>query len=82
MRGTALTVSSMPYPMEQPTTVWISPATAARLAGTIDGGGYVIEMRLANPDQAESFAAAHPEVIQAPGRTARANSPRWTRPFV
>jgi putative ABC transport system permease protein len=62
VRGVALTVTANPYPTEQPATVWISPATAAGLGTALDGGGYLLELRLAEPEHAESFAAAHPEV--------------------
>ena len=62
VRGAALTVSVNPYPTEQPPTVWISPATFTRLASALDVVGYLIELRLADPEQAQSFAAAHPEV--------------------
>ncbi len=62
VRGAALTVTANPYPTEQPATAWISPSTATRLASALDGGGYVIELQLADPEQALSFAAAHPEV--------------------
>ena len=62
VRGAALTVEVGPYPTDQPARVWISPATAARLGSALDGGAYDLELRLADPDQAESFAAAHPEV--------------------
>jgi len=62
VRGVALTVNVDPYPQDQPARVWISPATATRLGTALDEGGYSLELRLADPDQAESFAAAHPEV--------------------
>jgi putative ABC transport system permease protein len=61
VRGAALTVSVGPYPTDQPAWVWISEATAARLGPALDGS-YELELRLADPDRAESFAAAHPEV--------------------
>jgi putative ABC transport system permease protein len=57
-----LTVDVGPYPTDQPARVWISPATAARLGTALDSGAYDLNLRLADPDQAESFAAAHPEV--------------------
>src|SRR5262245_6778699 len=60
VRGAALTVFSGPYPTDQPGYVWISHATAARLGGALDSGAYLLELRLADPDQAESFVAAHP----------------------
>ena len=66
IRGFAVTVSSMPYPHEQPATVWISPAAATQLAAAMDHGGYYMELRLADADQTESFAAAHPEVGSHP----------------
>jgi ABC-type lipoprotein release transport system permease subunit len=66
VRGAALTVATNPYPMSQPATVWISPATAARLGAALDDGGYLIELRLAEPDQAESFAATVPESVSVP----------------
>jgi len=62
VRGAALTVDVGPYPTDQPARVWISAATAARLGSALDGGAYDIALRLADPDRAESFAAAHPEV--------------------
>jgi putative ABC transport system permease protein len=62
VRGAALTVDVGPYPTDQPARVWISPATAARLGTALDRGAYDLSLRLADPDQAESFAAAHPEV--------------------
>jgi putative ABC transport system permease protein len=42
--------------------VWISPATAAQLGAAFDHGAYALDLRLADPDQAESFADAHPDV--------------------
>jgi putative ABC transport system permease protein len=62
VRGAALTVSIGPYPTEEPTQVWVSPATAARLGAALDDGAYTLALRLADPDQAELFADAHPEV--------------------
>jgi putative ABC transport system permease protein len=62
VRGAALTVSIGPYPTDQPALVWVSSATAARLGAALDDGAYALALRLADPDQAESFAAAHPEV--------------------
>jgi putative ABC transport system permease protein len=62
IRGSAITVSSKPYPQETPAAVWISPAAATQLAAAMDPGSYYMELRLADPDQTESFAAAHPEV--------------------
>ncbi|HET6949673.1 MAG TPA: FtsX-like permease family protein [Acidimicrobiales bacterium] len=62
VRGAALTVNIGPYPTDQPAQVWISPATAARLGAALDSGAYALALRLADPDQAEAFAAAHPEV--------------------
>jgi putative ABC transport system permease protein len=61
VRGAAATVSVNPYPAEQPATVWIGPAAAEQLAADLDGGysGYRIALRLADPGQAESFAAAY-----------------------
>jgi len=73
-RGSALTVSAKPYPMEQPATVWISPATATRLAAALDGGAYKIYLRLSDPAQAESFAAAHPEVDEHPWQDRKSES--------
>ena len=61
VRGAALTVSVGPYPTDQPAWVWISEATAARLGAALDGS-FELELRLTDPDLAESFAAAHPEV--------------------
>jgi putative ABC transport system permease protein len=74
VRGAALTVSTHPYPMAQPATVWISPATAARLGAALDRGGYLIELRLAEPDQAESFAAALPELVSVPAEWVEADT--------
>jgi putative ABC transport system permease protein len=63
VRGAALTVDLGPYPTDQPARVWISAATAARLGSALDDGAYTLALRLADPDQAESFRAAHPEVF-------------------
>jgi putative ABC transport system permease protein len=63
VRGAALTVDTGPYPHEQPARVWISPATAARLGTALDDGAYLLLLRLADPDQAESFADAHSEFV-------------------
>jgi putative ABC transport system permease protein len=62
VRGAALTVSAGPYPTDQPGWGWISPATAERLGAALDGGGYSLDLRLADPDEAESFAVTHPAV--------------------
>lgn len=62
VRGAALTVSVGPYPTDQPAWVWISEATAARLGPALESGAYELELRLADPGRAESFAAAHPDV--------------------
>jgi putative ABC transport system permease protein len=62
VRGAALSVSAQPFPQHQPARVWISPAAATRLGAALDGGSYEIALRLSDPEQAESFAAAHPEV--------------------
>ena len=63
VRGAALTVFVNPYPTDQPAWVWISPATAARLGTALDRGGYLLELRLADPDQAGPFASAAPEML-------------------
>jgi putative ABC transport system permease protein len=62
VRGAALTIDIGPYPTDQPALVWVSPATAAQLGAAFDRGAYSLALRLADPDQAESFADAHPEV--------------------
>jgi putative ABC transport system permease protein len=59
VRGAALTISVGPYPTDQPAWVWISEATAARLGAALDSSSYELELRLADPDRAESFAASH-----------------------
>jgi FtsX-like permease family len=61
VRGAALTVNVGAYPTDQPARCG-SAAAAARLGTALDSGGYQLELRLADPDPAESFAAAHPEV--------------------
>ena len=60
VRGTALTVSFGRYPMYDPARVWVNAATADRLraAGATDVA-VTIGLRLADPDQAAAFAAAH-----------------------
>jgi len=60
VRGTAMTVSVGRYPLYQPPRVWVSPPAAARLraAGAVDIGA-TLELRLADPDAAPGFAAAH-----------------------
>jgi putative ABC transport system permease protein len=60
VRGAALTVSFGRYPLYNPARVWVNAATAARLraAGATDVA-ITIGLRLADPDQAAAFAAAH-----------------------
>jgi putative ABC transport system permease protein len=59
VRGTALTVSVKPYPLDQPALVWVSPTAGARLAATSEGGYEWIELRLARPQDAAAFASEH-----------------------
>jgi putative ABC transport system permease protein len=64
VRGAALTVTDNPYPTSQPPTVWIGSTTASRLGAALDSGGYLLLLRLADPDRAESFEVDHPAVFE------------------
>jgi putative ABC transport system permease protein len=60
VRGVAVTVSRGRFPLSRPAQVWVTPATAreVRALGMTDEG-FELQVRLADPDQAAAFVAAH-----------------------
>lgn len=65
VRGSAMTTSVVRYPLDSTAAVWVNRATAARLrAAQAIPLGAVLEIRLARPEEAAAFVAAH---AQDPG---------------
>jgi putative ABC transport system permease protein len=60
VRGVAVTVSRGRFPLALPAQAWVTPATAQdlRALGMTDEG-FELQLRLADPDQAAAFVAAH-----------------------
>jgi putative ABC transport system permease protein len=68
VRGAAMTVSSGRFPLSQPAQIWVTRATgeALRRVGlTVDG--LAMGLRLADPDDADAFAAAHRDIEASDG---------------
>jgi putative ABC transport system permease protein len=62
VRGVAMTVSRGRFPLSRPAQVWVTPRTAVamRQLGMTEEG-FELQLRLADPGQAEAFVAAHQE---------------------
>jgi putative ABC transport system permease protein len=63
VRGAAMTVSGGRFPLSQPAQIWVTPATGEalrRVGVTVDG--LAMGLRLADPDDADAFAAAHRDI--------------------
>jgi len=60
VRGVAMTVSRGRFPLSRPAQVWVTPATAQRLRDLgMTEEGFELQLRLADPDAAAGFVAAH-----------------------
>ena len=60
VRGVAETVSVGRFPLSQPAQVWVTPQTGREmLRAGMTGEGFDLQLRLADPDNASAFAAAH-----------------------
>jgi putative ABC transport system permease protein len=58
--GVAVTVSRGRFPLSRPAHVWVTPATARQLRALgMTEEGFELQLRLADPDQAGAFVAAH-----------------------
>jgi putative ABC transport system permease protein len=60
VRGVAATVSRGRFPLSRPAQVWVTPDTARQLGGLgMTEEGFELQLRLADPDDAAGFVAAH-----------------------
>jgi putative ABC transport system permease protein len=60
VRGVALTVSRGRFPLSRPAQVWVTPEVARQLRGLgMTEEGFELQLRLADPDAADAFVAAH-----------------------
>jgi putative ABC transport system permease protein len=60
VRGVAATVSRGRFPLSRPAQVWVTPETARQLRGLgMTEEGFELQLRLADPDDAAGFVAAH-----------------------
>jgi putative ABC transport system permease protein len=64
VRGVAQTVSRGRFPLSRPAQVWVTPATASQLRALgMTEEGFELQLRLADPDQAGAFVAAHQSLL-------------------
>jgi putative ABC transport system permease protein len=60
VRGVASTVSRGRFPLSRPAQVWVTPETARQLRDLgMTEEGFELQLRLADPDDAPGFVAAH-----------------------
>jgi putative ABC transport system permease protein len=60
VRGVASTVSRGRFPLSRPAQVWVTPETARELRDLgMTEEGFELQLRLADPDDAAGFVAAH-----------------------
>jgi putative ABC transport system permease protein len=60
VRGVAMTVSRGRFPLSRPAQVWVTPEVARQLRGLgMTEEGFELQLRLADPDAADAFVAAH-----------------------
>jgi putative ABC transport system permease protein len=60
VRGVAMTVSRGRFPLSRPAQVWVTPATAQRMRDLhMTEEGFGLQLRLADPNDAAGFVAAH-----------------------
>jgi putative ABC transport system permease protein len=60
VRGVASTVSRGRFPLSRPAQVWVTPETARQLRDLgLTEEGFELQLRLADPDDAAGFVAAH-----------------------
>jgi hypothetical protein len=64
VRGAAQTVSRGRFPLSRPAQVWVTPETAGRLRSLgMTEEGFELQLRLADPNQAAAFVAAHRSLL-------------------
>jgi len=67
VRGVAETVSRGRFPLSRPAQVWVTPETAQRLRDLgMTEEGFELQLRLADPDRAADFVAAHQSLTAVP----------------
>jgi hypothetical protein len=80
VRGVAQTVSRGRFPLARPAQVWVTPATAAelRVLGMTEEG-FELQLRLADPNRAAAFVAAHESLadVTDPGSSVNAFMETW-----
>ena len=61
--GVGLSVSAGPFPLSRPGQLWVDPDTAAamRAQGMVEEG-FALGLRLADPERAQAFVAAHADL--------------------
>jgi putative ABC transport system permease protein len=65
VRGVAMTVSRGRFPLSRPAQVWVTPTIAQRLRDLgMTEEGFELQLRLADPDAADGFVAAHSEFVE------------------
>jgi putative ABC transport system permease protein len=68
VRGVAMTVSRGRFPLSRPAQVWATPSTARSLRALgMTEEGFELQLRLADPDAADAFVAAHRSIEAATG---------------
>jgi putative ABC transport system permease protein len=69
--GVARSVSAGTFPLNRPGQVWVDPETAAVMRDQGMGDdGFVLELRLDDPERAPAFAEAHADLAEADPDTA------------
>jgi putative ABC transport system permease protein len=64
VEGVATTVSQGRFPLTRPALVWVAPGTADELRSLgMTDEGFGMQLRLADPDDAAAFVAAHRDAV-------------------
>jgi len=78
VRGVATTVSRGQFPLARPAQVWVTPATAQVMRGLgMTEEGFELQLRLADPEDADAFVAAHPVEADDPSSSVVAYMETW-----
>ena len=78
VRGVASTVSRGRFPLSRPAQVWVTPETARQLRDLgMTEEGFELQLRLADPDDAAGFVAAHSLEASDPSSAVIAYMETW-----
>jgi putative ABC transport system permease protein len=78
VRGVATTTSRGQFPLARPAQVWVTPATAQVMRGLgMTEEGFELQLRLADPEDADAFVAAHPVEADDPSSSVVAYMETW-----